>query len=70
MCSPASLILTSIFTTLVSFQAILKMFSVINFNFNASKYIKSFFKTYKYVTILANVALAGEHIFQVLVQYS
>ena len=79
MCSPASVILTSIVTILVSFEAILKRFSVrINFKSQfqcndlpqALKYIKIASKFTSIVTILANIALAGEHIFQVLAQYS
>ena len=79
MCSPASVILASIVTILVSFEVILKRFSVvINFNRQfqcndlpqALKYIKIASKLTSIVTILANIALAGEHIFQVLAQYS
>ena len=79
MCSCASVILASIATILVSFEAILKMFSVrINFKSQfqsndlpqALKYIKIASKLTSIVTILANIALAGEHIFQVLGQYS
>ena len=75
MCSPAS----AIFTILVSFEAILKRFSVrINFKSQfqsndlpqALKYIKIALKLTSIVTILANIALAGENIFQVLAQYS
>ena len=79
MCSPASVILASIVTILVSFEVILKRFSVrINFKSQfqsndqpqALKYIKIALKLTSIVTILANIALAGEHIFQVLGQYS
>ena len=79
MCSPANVILTSIATLLVSFEAILKRFSVrINiksqFQSNdtpqALKYIKIASKLTSIVTILANIALAGDHIFHVLAQYS
>ena len=81
MCSCASVILASIATILVSFEAILKMFSVtIKINFKsqfqsndlpqALKYIKIASKLTSIVTILANIALAGDHIFQVLAQYS
>ena len=79
MCSPASAIFTSIVTILVSFEAILKRFTVrINFKSQfqsndlpqALKYIKSSAKLTSIVTILVNIALAGEHIFQVLGQYS
>ena len=78
MWSPASEIFTSIVTILVSFEAILKRFSVIinlkcQFQSNdlpqALKYIKIVTKLTSIVTILANIALAGEHIFQVLDQY-
>ena len=79
MWSPASAIFASIVTILVSFEAILKMFTVsINFKsqfqsndpVQALKYIKIASKLTSIVTILANIALAGEHIFQVLGQYS
>ena len=79
MCSPASAIWASIVTILVSFEAILKRFSVrINFKSQfqsndqpqALKCIKIVSKLTSIVTILANIALAGEHIFQVLGQYS
>ena len=79
MCSPASAIFTSIVTILVSFEAILKKFSVrINFKSQfqsndlpqALKYIKIASKLTSIVTILVKIALAGEHIFQVLGQYS
>ena len=79
MCSPVSVILVSIVTILVSFEAILKMFSVrINFKSQfqrndlpqALKNIKIASKLTSIVTILANIALAGEHIFQALGQYS
>ena len=78
MCSPASTIFASIVTILVSFEAILKRFFVIinlksQFQSNdlpqALKYIKIASKLTSIVTILANIALAGEHIFQVLAQY-
>ena len=78
MCSPASVILVSIVTILVSFEAILKTYSVrINFKSHfqcndlpqALEYIKIASKLTSIVTILANIALAGEHIFQVLGQY-
>ena len=61
------------------FEAILKGFSMrINFKSQfqsndlpqALKYIKIASKLTSIVTILANIALAGEHIFQVLGQYS
>ena len=70
MGSPASAILASIVTILVSFEAILKSFSIrINFNSKfqsndlpqALKYIK----TYKYCD-----NTRGENVFQVFGQYS
>ena len=79
MCSLASLILASIVTIFVGIEAILKRFSVkINFEsqfqsndiLQALKYIKIASKLTSIVTILANIALASEHIFQVLGQYS
>ena len=79
MCSPASAIFASIVTILVSFVAILKRFSVrINFKSQfqsndlpqALKYIKIALNLTSNLTILASIALAGEHIFQVLAQYS
>ena len=80
MCSPASVIFASI-VTIVSFEAILKMFSVtIKINFKSQfqsndlpqtlKYIKIALKLTRIVIILANIGLEGEHIFQVLAQYS
>ena len=78
MFSPASAIFASIVTILVSFEAILKGFSVrINFKSQfqsndlpqALNYIKIGPKPTSIVTILANIALAGENIFQVLGQY-
>ena len=79
MCSCASVILASIATILVSFEAILKMFSVtIKINFKSQfqsndlpqtlKYIKIASKLINVVIILTNIALASEHIFQVLAQ--
>ena len=79
MWSPASAIFASIVTILVSFEAILKRFSVrINFKSqfksnnlqHALKYIKIASKLTSIVTILMNIIFAGEHIFQVLGQYS
>ena len=79
MCSPVSVILASIVTKLVSFEAILKMFSVrINFKSQfqsndlgqALKFIKIALKLTNIVTILANIALTSEYIFQVLAQNS
>ena len=75
--SPASAIFTSIVTIPVSFEAILKRFFCINFKsqfqsndlLQALKYIKTS-KLTSIVTILASITLAGEHIFQVLAQYS
>ena len=78
MLSPASVILASIVTILVSSEGILKRFFVsINFKSQfqsndlpqALKYIKNASKLASIVTILAKIALAGEHIFQVLGQY-
>ena len=80
MWSTASAIFASIVTILESFEAILKLFFArINFNSQfqsndlpqALKYIKIALKLGSIVTILKNIALAaGEHIFQVLGQYS
>ena len=78
MWSLASAIFTSIVAILVSFEAILKKFSVrINFTsqfqrddlLQALKYIKIASKLTSIVTILANIALAGDHIYQVLGPY-
>ena len=78
MWSPASAIFASIVTILVSFEAILKMFTVsINFKSQfqsndlqqALQYIKIASKLTSIVTILANIALAGDHIYQVLGPY-
>ena len=79
MCSPASAIFASIVTILVSFEAILKRISV-NINIRsqfqsndvpqALKCFKIGSKLTSIVTILVNITLAGEHIFQVLGQYS
>ena len=71
--------LASIITIFVSFEAFLKRFSVkihgkSQFQSNhlpqASKYIKMASKLSSIVTTLANIALAGEHIFQILDKYS
>ena len=79
MCSPGSTIFASIVTNLVGFEAILKRFSVrINFKSQfqsddlpqALKYIKIASILTSIVTILANIALEGDHIFQVLGQYT
>ena len=78
MWSPASAIFTSIVTILVGFETILRRFSIrINFKSQfqsddlpqALKYIKIASKVTSIVTILVNIAFAGEHIFQVLGQY-
>ena len=75
MWSPASAIFASIATIIVSFEAILKRCSArINFKSQfqsndlpqALKCIKIASKLTSIVTILANIALAGDHIFQVL----
>ena len=74
MWSPASTIFMSIVTILVGFEAILKRFYArisfksqfqVNDLPQASKYIKIASKLASIVTILANIALACEHIFQV-----
>ena len=80
MWSPAiALLASSIVTILVSFEAILKRFSVrINFKLQiqsnvlpqALKYIKIASKLTSIVTILANIALASDQFFQVLHEYS
>ena len=79
MCSPASVILSSIVTIIVSFDAILNIFSVrINFKIQFQnndlpqdlKHIKIASKLTSIVTILANIEIAGEHNFQLLTQYS
>ena len=73
MWSPARAIFASIVTILVSFEAILKRFSVrINFEsqfqsndlLQGLKYNKISSKLTSIVTILAYIALAGEHIFK------
>ena len=72
MCSPASAIFASIVTVLVCFEAILKSLlqeSTLKVNFKALKCIKIPSKLTSILTILVNVALAGEHIFQVLAKY-
>ena len=77
MWSPANAIFANIVTILVSFEVILMRFSIrINFKSQLQsddlpqtlKYIKIASKLTSIVTILANIALAGEHIFQVLGQ--
>ena len=79
MWSPASAIFASIVTILVGFEAILKRFYVrVNFKSQfqgndlpqASKYIIIASKLTSIVTILTNIALASDHIYQVLAQYS
>ena len=78
MCSPASAILASIVTILISFEAILIYFKVycktINLKLTSKVEILEIFfklasKLTSIVTILASFALASEHIFQVLAQY-
>ena len=78
MCSPAFVIHMSIVTILVSFEVILKRFSVrINFKSQfqsndlpqALKYIKIASKLTSIVTILASFTFGGDHILQVLAQY-
>ena len=78
MSSPASVILASIVRIHESFEAILKLFFArINFKSQfesndlpqALEYIKIALKLTSIVTILANIALVGEHIFQILAQY-
>ena len=79
MLSLASEIFVSIVTILESFEAILMRFSVrINFKSQfqsnylpqALKYIKIASKLTSIVTILANIALAGDDIIQVLAPYA
>ena len=75
MCSPASVILASIDTLLVSFGAILKIFKLRIVSLTSKVEITDFLfkialKLTSILTILASIALAGEHIFQVLAQYS
>ena len=79
MWSPASAMFASIVTIIVSFKVILRRFSVrINFKSQFQSYdlpqtlknIKITSKLTSIVTILASITLAGEHIFQVLAQYS
>ena len=79
MWSPAIAKFASIVSILVNFEAILKKLTENNnsksqFQSNdlpqALKYIKIASKLTSIVTILANIALAGEHIFQVLAQNS
>ena len=79
MWSPASAKFASIVSILVNFEAILKkltekIYSKSQFQSNdvpqALKDIKITLKLTSIVTILANIALAGEHIFQVFGQCS
>ena len=79
MCSSTSVILASIVTITISFEAILKWFSIsINFTNQfqsndlpkAANYNKIALELTSIVTILTNIALSDEHIFQVLAQYS
>ena len=78
MCSPASVILASIVTILVSFGAILIYFKAycrkITLKLTPEVDIcrnplQNASKLTSIVTILPSIALAGEHIFQVLAQY-
>ena len=71
MWSPTSSIIASIVTILVCFEASLKKFTVrINFKSQfQSNDLPQASKLTSIVTILENIALAGEHIFQVLGQY-
>ena len=69
--------LASIVTILLSFEAILKMVSVrIIFQLQSNdlpqalKYIKIAPRLTSIVTMLVNIALSGEQIFQALAQYS
>ena len=79
MCSPASAKFTSIVTILVSYEAILMDFKACGRSLLwnwlvklilAENLFKIASKLTSIVTILANIALAGDHIFQVLGQYS
>ena len=79
MCSPASAIFASIVTILVSFEAILMYFqacgrsSLWNWLLKLILTVNLFkiaSKLTSIVTILVNISLAGDHIFQVLAQYS
>ena len=78
MCSPASVILASIVTILVSFEAILVYFKAYFMKITLKLTSKvdiyrnplhKCFKTYKYCGNTWGFTLAGEHIFQVLAQY-
>ena len=78
MCSPESVILASIVTILVSFEAILIYFKAycrkitLKFTTKVDIYrnpLQNASKLTSIVTILASIALAGEHIFHVLAQY-
>ena len=78
MWSPASAMFASIVTIIVSFKVILRRFSVrINFKSQfqikdlpqALIYIKIASKLTSIVTILTNIAISCDHIFQVLAQY-
>ena len=79
MCSPASAIFASIVTILLNFEAILMYFKVCGRSLIKNLLLKLIltWKLYKIaskftsiVTILLNIALAGDHIFQVFGQYS
>ena len=79
MCSPASVILASIETILLSFQAILIYFKALDWTITLNSLLKSLItemllkipsKLTSNITILTIITLVGEHIFQVLGQYS
>ena len=79
MCSPASAIFGSIVTLLVSYEAILMYYKAcgISLLWNwclklmlTENHFKIASKLSSIVTILAKIALAVDHIFQVLAQYS
>ena len=79
MCSPANAIFASIVTILVSFEAILMFFKACGKSLlwnwllkwiHTENLFKIASRLTSIVTILVNIALAGEHIFQVLGQYS
>ena len=66
MCSPANAILASIVTLLVSFEAILKKFSI-RINFKSQFQSNDLQQALKYIlTIPANITLEGEHIGSIL----
>ena len=79
MCSPATAVFASIVKILVSFEAILMYLKACSWSslwnwllklILTENLFKIASKLTSIVTILANIALAGEHIFQVLGQYS